>query len=223
MACFSRCSERVQYDISKLFFRGKVSAKCASSNGDLRLNTLPRLISGLHQLVSKAGYPDVVLDFSNLTSVMHSVIPPLAAHLRWLVRDKKVEFEFIAPRQQALASRLIKLGLPHYVEHRKFEKPRINASDASVLQFLDQDEREVAVDRVIKSALRTTDLSRANISALEWAVNEITDNVLTHSQSKVGGFIICHKLAHYNILSLPSQTPDLEFQGLWEFRMNAKL
>ncbi|MCL6740201.1 STAS-like domain-containing protein [Sphingomonas sp. RB56-2] len=92
------------------------------------------------------------------------------------------------------------MGLPHYVEHRKFAKPRLNSSDPSVLQYLDQDEREVAVDKVIKSALRKTDLSRANIAALEWAVNEITDNVLTHSQSHVGGFLICHKLSHHDIL-----------------------
>lgn len=183
-----------------LFFEVRPQQNKIQIFGDLRLNTLPRLISALHQLVSKAGYPDVVLDFSSLTSVTHSVIPPLAAHLRWLVRDKKVEFEYAAPRQQVLSSRLMKLGLPHYVEHRKFPKPRINSSDDSVLQFLDQDEREVAVDRVIKSALRKTDLSRANIAALEWAVNEITDNVLTHSQSHVGGFLICQKLSHHNIL-----------------------
>jgi anti-sigma regulatory factor (Ser/Thr protein kinase)/anti-anti-sigma regulatory factor len=182
------------------FFESRASHNRVQIFGDLRLNSLPRLISTLHQLVAKAGYPDVVLDFSSLSSITHSVIPPLAAHLRWLVRDKKVEFEYLPPRQQHVAVRLIKLGLAHYVEHRRFPKPRLNSSDPSVLQFLDQDEREVAVDKVIKSALRKTDLSRANIAALEWAVNEITDNVITHSNSAVGGFLICQKLSHYNIL-----------------------
>lgn len=182
------------------FFEVRAQQNRINLFGDLRLNSLPGLIRALHQLVTKAGYPDVLLDFSSLTSITHSVVPPLAAHLRWLVRERKVEFEYVAPRQQQLGTRLLKLGLPHYVEHRKFTKPRLNSSDASVLQFLDQDEREVAVDKVIKSALRKTDLSRANIAALEWSVNEITDNVLTHSQSHVGGFLICYKLSQLNIL-----------------------
>lgn len=182
------------------FFECRVHQNVISISGDLRLETLPRVISALHNIVSKSGYADVVLGFSNLTSITHSVIPALAAHLRWLVRDKRVEFEYLPPRQTTLASRLLKLGLAHYIEHRKFPKPRMNSSDASVLQFKDQDEREVAVDKVLKSALRTTDLSRQNIAALEWAVNEITDNVLSHSKSDVGGFLICRKLPNLNIL-----------------------
>jgi len=182
------------------FFDCRAQQNVITISGDLRLESLPRVISCLYNVVSKAGYPDVILSFANLTSITHSVVPVLAAHLRWLVRDKRVEFEFLPPRQHALATRLVKLGLAHYVEHRKFPKPRLNSSDSSVLQFIDQDEREVAVDKVLKSALRTTDLSRQNIAALEWAVNEITDNVLSHAKSDVGGFIICRKLPKHNIL-----------------------
>lgn len=182
------------------FFDCRVDRNRIACFGDLRLESLPRLISSLHQVVSKAGYPDVTLDFSSITTITHSVVPVLAAHLRWLVRDEKVDFEYSPPRDQLLAGRIIKLGLAHYIEHRRYPKPRLNSSDASLLQFLDQDQREVAVDKVINSALRKTDLSRQNIAALEWAVNEITDNVISHANSQVGGFLICHKLSHRNIL-----------------------
>jgi len=182
------------------FFECRISQNRISCFGDLRLESLPRLTAALHQVVSKTGYPDVMLDFASVSTITHTVVPALAAHLRWLVRDEKVEFEYAAPRDQSLAARIIKLGLAHYIDHRKFSKPRLNSSDASLLQFLDQDEREVAVDKVINSALRRTDLSRQNIAALDWAVNEITDNVLAHANSKVGGFLICHKLSHRNIL-----------------------
>lgn len=182
------------------FFEVKVARNNISCFGDLRLASFPRLISALHQVVSKAGYPDVILDLQSLSTLTHSVVPPLAAHLRWLVRDKKVEFDYIPPRQNAVAAQITNLGLAHYIEHRKFDKPKITSSGASLLQFLDQSEREIAVDKVIRSALRKTDLSRQNIAALEWAVNEITDNVLSHADSKIGGFLICHKLARHNIL-----------------------
>jgi anti-sigma regulatory factor (Ser/Thr protein kinase) len=133
-------------------------------------------------------------------SITGSVIPPLAAHLRWLVRDKKIDFSYIAPKQLALATRMVKLGLAHYIDHRQFPKPKLNSSDPSLLQYLDQDEREFAVDKVLNSALRRTNLNRQHLAALEWAVNEITDNVLTHANSNVGGFLICQKLTQHNIL-----------------------
>jgi hypothetical protein len=43
-------------------------------------------------------------------------------------------------------------------------------------------------------------MNRQNIAALEWAVNEITDNVLSHSRSHIGGFLICGKVPNHNIL-----------------------
>jgi len=46
------------------------------------------------------------------------------------------------------------------------------------------------VNRVIESILRSTqDLKREELAAVEWAFNEITDNVLNHAQSNVGGLI----------------------------------
>ena len=182
------------------FFECRINRNQLTCFGDLRLESLPRLISCLHQVVSKAGFPDVTIDFRSLSTITHSVAPVLAAQLRRLVRDEKVDFDYRQPRDQNLASRIIKLGLAHYIDHRHFPKPKISSSEPSLLQFLDEEERQVAVDKVIRSALRKTDLSRQNVAALEWAVNEITDNVMTHANSSIGGFLICQKLSHRNIL-----------------------
>jgi anti-sigma regulatory factor (Ser/Thr protein kinase) len=95
---------------------------------------------------------------------------------------------------------VINLGLAHYIEHRRYDKPRLKSSDPALIQFLNHDEREVATDKVINSALRTAKLQRNHMAALEWAVNEITDNVLTHSDSKVGGFLISQRIANSNII-----------------------
>jgi anti-sigma regulatory factor (Ser/Thr protein kinase) len=42
-------------------------------------------------------------------------------------------------------------------------------------------------------------LGPQQVAGLEWAVNEITDNVITHANSRVGGFLICNKISD-NIL-----------------------
>ena len=129
--------------VDRSFFNLRVSQNVITVSGDLRLESLERLSSAMHGVV-RAGYSDVILGFSNLTSVTHSVIPPLAANLRRLLRDEKIEFEYIEPRNSSLAKKITSLGLPHYIEHRKYPKPRINSTDASVLQFMDQRRIEIA-------------------------------------------------------------------------------
>lgn len=165
--------------------------------GDLRLSTLNHLLSAVHQTVNIARYPDICLDFSDVSSLTYSVIPPLAAYLRSLTRDAKVEFALVTPRAARVRNQMIDWGLAHYVEHRRFDKPRLNSSSPGLLQFLDHSEREFAIDKVLNSALRTAKLNREHVAALEWAVNEITDNVITHSGSKVGGFLVSHRLPPY--------------------------
>lgn len=168
--------------------------------GDLRLSTLPSLTACLYQMVRRAGWKDITLDFSNVTSLTASVVPPLAAYLRYLVREQAVDFDLVEPRSLDVRSRIKSWGLAHYVAHRKYPKPRLKSSDPALIQFMDHDEREVAVDKVINSALRTARLDRQHVAALDWAVNEITDNVLSHANSSIGGFLISHKLRNSNII-----------------------
>jgi anti-sigma regulatory factor (Ser/Thr protein kinase) len=185
--------------VSQTFFKSDDVQNTVRLFGDLRLNSLGYVTAAIHR-IRRAGWSDIVLDFREVTTLTHSVIPPLAAHLRSLVRDFKIDFDYVSPRQPTIAKRITELGLSHYICHRQFKKPKLNSSDPSVLQFLDQSERELAVDKVLNSALRRSDLKRQHLAALEWAVNEVTDNVLTHSKSGVGGFLICHKIHNMNIL-----------------------
>jgi hypothetical protein len=55
-------------------------------------------------------------------------------------------------------------------------------------QFTYDVEQRQAVTRIANGILGAIpDLDRRELAALEWSVNEITDNVLVHSQSPVGG------------------------------------
>jgi anti-sigma regulatory factor (Ser/Thr protein kinase) len=55
---------------------------------------------------------------------------------------------------------------------------------------LDSEAQKKAVDRIVDGILGATpELDRQGLAALEWSVNEITDNVLVHSQSLVGGLV----------------------------------
>jgi anti-sigma regulatory factor (Ser/Thr protein kinase) len=58
-----------------------------------------------------------------------------------------------------------------------------------VIQFRDGDEQFRAVSRFLDVIMSSLRLQRSHIASLEWAINEVTDNVLNHSGSRVGGFV----------------------------------
>jgi STAS-like domain of unknown function (DUF4325) len=59
-----------------------------------------------------------------------------------------------------------------------------------VLTFTNSDEQKVVVDRVIDCILSCVNgYSREHLKAIEWSVNEITDNVLMHSNCPDGGLL----------------------------------
>lgn len=184
---------QVNHELNVITRNDRVEVK-----GDLRLQTMGKLTSAIHHLVRR-GWTDIELDFTSLTSITSSCIPPISAFLRLQLLNNKVDFVYGEPANPALKARLRTLGLAHYISHRSAPKPRNNSADPSVLQFLNHEERETAVDKVVNSALRTMKLGAQQVAGLEWAVNEITDNVLTHSNSRVGGFLICNKISD-NIL-----------------------
>lgn len=58
------------------------------------------------------------------------------------------------------------------------------------IRFQSGDEQHAAVDRILNILFGAlSDFSRNELRALEWSLNEVTDNVLNHAQSKVGGFV----------------------------------
>lgn len=170
------------------------SGNCVKARGDLRLDFMDDFTSAIHTLIVYEGRRDVVIDLSDLTSILPSVVPPLCAFFRRMLLDKNVDFSLIEPKVANTSARVRKLGLAHYICYRDARKPTLDTSRASVLQFMNDDERIGAVDRVVNYVMRTVDLSSKHIAGLDWAVNEITDNVLTHSSSRVGGFLICNRV-----------------------------
>ena len=55
--------------------------------------------------------------------------------------------------------------------------------------FTNASEQKNAVDDFMDVVLGSMEMPRDIVSGLEWSINEITDNVLNHSQSKVGGLV----------------------------------
>lgn len=186
--------------MSQTFFQTRFDKNRVELYGDLRLSGLDSIVHALHQIGVLARYPDITLDMGNISSIMPSVVPPLAAYLRYLTQQHKIEYTLVQPRNSNVAARVRDLGLAHYVDFRKFEKPRLKSSSPAVMQFYNMEDCIAATDKIINNTVRTVNLSREHIAALEWAVTEITDNVLNHSSSPVGGFAIYQRVPKTSIV-----------------------
>lgn len=184
------------------FFEARINRNRIELYGDLRLSYLDQVVASLHQLGVQARYPDIVLDMSNVGSILPSVVPPVAAYLRYLTQQHKIDYTLIQPRNGLVAARVRDFGLAHYIDYRKFEKPRLKSTNPAVMQFYNMDDCILATDKIINNTIRTIRLDREHIAALEWAVTEITDNVLNHSGSPVGGFAIYDRIPRTNIVEI---------------------
>jgi anti-sigma regulatory factor (Ser/Thr protein kinase) len=57
-------------------------------------------------------------------------------------------------------------------------------------QFKGPEDQQTAVNRIADAILGAIpDMDRADFAAFEWAISELTDNVLTHSESQIGGLV----------------------------------
>lgn len=146
--------------------------------------------AALHNLVHKQGYKDVILDFSGSNYLDPKFMLPLVTTAR-AYRGEKVDFELIAPNDQKTAKLLENTNWAHLITPEKFDaRDDRNRNHLSAVQYTNAKEQFDAVDRSIDVILQSIGgLDRSRLKALEWSLNEITDNVLNHAESAVGGVV----------------------------------
>jgi STAS-like domain of unknown function (DUF4325) len=67
---------------------------------------------------------------------------------------------------------------------------RRRSNNLPALQFLDGDAQNNVVNQAMEILMETIKVQeRTQLKALEWALNEITDNVLNHAESPIGGLV----------------------------------
>jgi STAS-like domain of unknown function (DUF4325) len=155
----------------------------------LYISELPIALALLHQVV-KAGYVDAVLDFNSCTAALPAPILAICSQVMKL-RLNQFEFELVLPRKPELARHFINANWAHLLDPENNAPSKFRGfTILPATQFGDSAAQKTAVDRIVDGILGATpDLDREGLAALEWSVNEITDNVLVHSQSPVGGLV----------------------------------
>lgn len=164
---------------------GNVLAFSGSVSGD----PLP-VLAALHTIIVKQRYEDIILDFEQATFVSAPFILPIVMMCRRYRLDN-IDFELILPSLQAGARLMQNTDWAHLIEPEKYgSMAGANLRNLSATAFVNAAQSHEAVDFSIRVMMgMVSGLDRNRISALQWAIDEVVDNVLNHAGSPVGGIL----------------------------------
>jgi len=154
-----------------------------------RINNLPFALACLHA-VRKTGYEDVILDFGNCEAALPAPVLALCARVLKMQLEK-FDFTLRLPNDQKLARHFQNANWAHLLDPAKYSPSNVKGTRIfPATQFFDTEGQQRAVNSIVDGIFSVTrNIDRQGFAAFEWSVNEITDNVLVHSQSAVGGIV----------------------------------
>ncbi len=140
-------------------------------------------------IFEKSGQPNLTLDFSNVINAYPNGMLPIIATIEKL-RQRGINIYIRLPHNDNTRRLFRAVNWAHYLNPNQFEKTE-STHDRHLIttNFKTAIEQKNAVDDLMEVVLRNMELPRDIISGLEWSINEITDNVLNHSESTIGGYV----------------------------------
>ena len=148
------------------------------------------LLTILHTAVSKIGYKEVFLDFEDCTSAFPtSMLATCAQVMNY--RRSGINLRLLLPRNPNLSRLFINTNWAYLIDPQTYPQSNFRGyTQVPATQYSDSDQQRDAVNRIVNAILGAIpDMERNDFAAFEWSINEITDNVLTHSQSLIGGLV----------------------------------
>jgi anti-sigma regulatory factor (Ser/Thr protein kinase) len=161
-----------------------------SISGQLGTRDFRRVLAAMHKLTTGQGYQDIELDFTGCTAAYGGPILAIAAQTkRYLIGG--LDVDLILPKEERLNRLFLNANWANLIDPRRYDPGNYRGfAQIPVMQFRtgqDQYEAVTLVTEKILSALSSFD--RNHLKAIEWSLNEITDNVINHAQSPIGGLV----------------------------------
>lgn len=159
-------------------------------SGYLKEGDYKKVLAAVHQAAAIAGYNELAIDFSDCHTASPGCMLPICAAISSL-RANHHSTEIRLPINDRLRRLFINANWAHLLAPRSFDPAtRVIAGQVPATKFSTAEDQQATVNRLIEALLSsTTGLSRQEFQAIEWVLNEITDNVLNHAQSNIGGLV----------------------------------
>lgn len=140
-------------------------------------------------LYKSSNSNQLTLDFSWVTNAYPNGMLPIISTVN-LLRNEGHNIYVKLPRNDNTRTLFRSVNWAHFLSPEQFEISESQHDRHLVTRFFkDEVEQKKAVDDFMDVILRNMELPRSIISGLEWSINEITDNVLNHSNSPIGGLV----------------------------------
>ena len=161
-----------------------------SISGQLSVEEFHRLLAAVHSLVNERGYQDIVLDFTSCAAAFAGPMLAVCSQIS-AFRCDGVDTRLVLPSSERLNRLFINANWANFIDPANFKKSSFRGlRQIPTTQFNNTEEQTTAVNSILDIILGSlTGFSRGDLAAIEWALNEITDNVINHSESRVGGFV----------------------------------
>ncbi len=156
---------------------------------DIRAPQMRYFVSQLHQAIEQQVYKDITLDFTECDFMAEAcMLPLLPLIVRY--RQNDVDFKFLPPEKDETARLFHNTNWAHFIEPDNNDEAREHrGGHVPAIQFSNGDICSAAINRVLELLLGKLNITRQQLKNVEWALGEITDNVLVHADSQVGGFV----------------------------------
>ena len=149
-----------------------------------------RLLAQIHTIVEKLGDDHVILDLERCSTAFQNAMLSVCAQVM-AYRKSGVSFDLIPPSDKELESLFRNTNWGHFLDPNRFGPSSFKGhTRVPATQYESAEEQHAAVNRIVNVMLGAIpELRRSDFAAFEWAVNELTDNVLIHSNSSIGGLV----------------------------------
>ena len=156
----------------------------------VHLDDLPSLLATIHDVVDKRGYSTVRLDFTECSFIYPAAVLALCS-VSSKLRSSNIDTYLILPKNEKRRKLFLNCNWAHLLDPKNYEFSKFKGyKQVPATQYKNSKEQDDVVKKIVTTILAgVPDLERGDFGALEWAINELTDNVLTHSSSIVGGFV----------------------------------
>ena len=147
-------------------------------------------LAQIHAIVEKLGYQDVILDLEHCSLAFQNAMLSVCAQVM-AYRKSGISFELIPPTDPTLKNLFKNTNWGYFLDPNRFSPSTFKGhTRIPATQYRTPEEQQAAVNRIVNVMLGAIpELERVDFAAFEWAVNELTDNVLVHANSSVGGFV----------------------------------
>ncbi|PKM65358.1 MAG: hypothetical protein CVU95_15595 [Firmicutes bacterium HGW-Firmicutes-2] len=147
-----------------------------------------KFLLSMNEIVAR-GYEEVLIDFTKVTNAYPNGMVPIISSIDYY-RRLGIKFKISLPKIENVRDLFFRSNWSHLLLPETFDAQNTQYyKHLAARRFKTFNEQQDTVNEFMDIVLSNIEMKPSVISALEWSINEITDNVLNHSNSKDGGVI----------------------------------